>query len=106
MSDQTVIQQSNEELITTLGEEYWKAAWRLMERCNKKETEIPTVEIPLFAALMLAEKGGSGKMRKLSQIAKSNVLGEVKNALDLFMIVEKAFPDDNQAKVEGGDSQV
>jgi hypothetical protein len=78
-----------EELITTLGEEYWEAAWRLMEDCHEKQVKIPTIEIPLFSAIALAEKGGAGKMREFYRMAKSGVLSEVKALLDIFLALEK-----------------
>jgi hypothetical protein len=83
------IETPKEELITTLGEEYWEAAFRLMENCNEKKVKIPTVEIALFSALVLAEKGGPGKMREFYRIAKSGVLSEVKALLDIFLTLEK-----------------
>jgi hypothetical protein len=79
----------SEELITTLGESYWEAAMRLVEKCNEKNTEVPTIEIPLFSGLILAEGRLDDELSELTAYAKNSIFMEIKELLDVFMLVEK-----------------
>jgi hypothetical protein len=85
MSD---IQQVNGKTIS-LGETYWDAALRLVEKCNKNNVEIPRIEIPLFSGLILAEGGLYDDLAELDAEARSSVLVSIKELLDIFLLVEK-----------------